>query len=153
MCKLVLTSIKGFESRTPANLYVLHPLGFPGSSQFLGTTEEGLPFGQSHARLSRTCEYVAQQSVGRSVVLRTGTAPRTEQQSPVGVPGSPAKIDAACDGPTLPRSDPPYPGVTGTVGIPDPDVIRAGKTNQLGLPGDDRQQLLLRAVTRIQRDD
>ncbi|KAJ1215859.1 hypothetical protein NDU88_003466 [Pleurodeles waltl] len=53
-----------------------------------------------------------------------------------------------CDGPTLPQSDPSYPWCTGTVEIPDPEVLRS-RTNQRGLPGDARQQQVLRAVTRI----
>ncbi|KAJ1165249.1 hypothetical protein NDU88_005677 [Pleurodeles waltl] len=58
----------------------------------------------------------------------------------------------ACDGPTLPRSDPSYPWGSNTIGIPDPDVLRSG-TNQQALPGDSRQQQPLRAITRIEKED
>ncbi|KAJ1212104.1 hypothetical protein NDU88_007447 [Pleurodeles waltl] len=60
--------------------------------------------------------------------------------------------DGGSDGgggrPTL-RSD---PWGTGDVGIPDPDVLRAG-TNQQQLPGNGRQQQQLCAFPRIKRGD
>ncbi|KAJ1104529.1 hypothetical protein NDU88_001940 [Pleurodeles waltl] len=55
-----------------------------------------------------------------------------------------------CDGPTL-WSDPSYPWGTDSTGIPDPDVGRAGTTQQT-LPDDDRQQQLLRAITSVEKD-
>ncbi|KAJ1180290.1 hypothetical protein NDU88_005512 [Pleurodeles waltl] len=42
----------------------------------------------------------------------------------------------------LSRSDPPYSWGTGTVEIPDPDILSLS-TNQVGLPGDGRQKQAL----------
>ncbi|KAJ1181718.1 hypothetical protein NDU88_006920 [Pleurodeles waltl] len=51
-----------------------------------------------------------------------------------------------CDGPTLLRSDPSYPGGTDALGASDPDVLWAG-TNHIPLPGDGRERQRIRAVT------
>ncbi|KAJ1130223.1 hypothetical protein NDU88_008579 [Pleurodeles waltl] len=59
-------------------------------------------------------------------------------------------FDDACDEPTLPRSDPPYTWGTGTVEIPDLDILRSG-TNRVGLPSDRKQKPALHAVTREEK--
>ncbi|KAJ1181482.1 hypothetical protein NDU88_006689 [Pleurodeles waltl] len=60
------------------------------------------------------------------------------------------EIKGGCDGPTLPRSDPPYPWGTGTVEIPDLDILRSG-TNWVELLGDGRQKQALRTVTKEEK--
>ncbi|KAJ1154638.1 hypothetical protein NDU88_007381 [Pleurodeles waltl] len=53
--------------------------GSTGPRSASAQQRRGRPSAQSRARSSRVCWHAAQQSVGHSVVPRTGSAPRTEQ--------------------------------------------------------------------------